>query len=85
MQSLLRQMRGDDKAADRYLAAMGRSRSEMLAEAERRLPGLSKLVVHRELSTPLSTAHFTGHPGQDYQCRCTAEPDMAGLLAAAEE
>lgn len=27
----------------------------------------------------------TGHPGQDYQCRCTAEPDMAGLLAAAEE
>jgi SPP1 gp7 family putative phage head morphogenesis protein len=22
----------------------------------------------------------TGHPGQDYQCRCTAEPDFSGLL-----
>ena len=27
----------------------------------------------------------TGHPGQDYQCRCTAEPDMSGILAEAEE
>lgn len=22
----------------------------------------------------------TGHPGQDYQCRCSAEPDLSGLL-----
>jgi SPP1 gp7 family putative phage head morphogenesis protein len=26
-----------------------------------------------------------GHPGTPINCRCTAEPDMAGLLAAAEE
>lgn len=25
----------------------------------------------------------TGHPGQDYQCRCSAEPDLSGLLETA--
>lgn len=25
-----------------------------------------------------------GHPGQDYNCRCTAEPDLRGLLEAAD-
>lgn len=24
----------------------------------------------------------TGHPGDDFQCRCNAEPDLSGLLAA---
>jgi len=35
----------------------------LLATAERRLPGLTNLVAYRELSTPLSTETFTGHPG----------------------
>ena len=42
--------RGDD-----YGAVKERIADALLADAERRLPGLSKLVVHRELSTPLST------------------------------
>ena len=24
----------------------------------------------------------TGHPGQDYNCRCSAQPDLSGLLDA---
>jgi phytoene dehydrogenase-like protein len=51
------------KRGEEYEALKERIADTLLAEAERRLPGLSKLVVHRELSTPLSTAHFTGHPG----------------------
>ena len=51
------------KRGEEYEALKERIGDALLAQAERRLPGLSKLVVHRELSTPLSTAHFTGHPG----------------------
>ena len=51
------------KRGDDYQALKERLADTLLAEAERRLPGLSRLVVHRELSTPLSTSHFTGHPG----------------------
>ena len=51
------------KRGEEYEATKERIADTLLAEAERRLPGLSGLVVHRELSTPLSTAHFTGHPG----------------------
>ena len=51
------------KRGEEYEATKERIADAMLAAAERRLPGLSRLVVHRELSTPLSTAHFTGHPG----------------------
>jgi phytoene dehydrogenase-like protein len=51
------------KRGEEYEAVKERIADALLADAERRLPGLSKLVVHRELSTPLSTAHFTGHPG----------------------
>lgn len=51
------------KRGDDYLALKERIADALLAAAERRLPGISRLVVHRELSTPLSTAHFTGHPG----------------------
>ena len=29
---------------------------------ESRLPGFTALVVHRELSTPLTNEYFTGHP-----------------------
>ncbi len=46
-----------------YAALKERIADALLASAERRLPGLSALVVHREVSTPLSTAHFTGHAG----------------------
>jgi phytoene dehydrogenase-like protein len=51
------------KRGEEYEAMKERIADTLLAAAERRLPGLSGLVVHRELSTPLSTAHFTGHPG----------------------
>jgi phytoene dehydrogenase-like protein len=51
------------KRGEEYQALKERIAETLLAEAERRLPGLSRLVVQRELSTPLSTAHFTGHPG----------------------
>ena len=51
------------KRGEEYEAMKERIADTLLAEAERRLPGLSSLVVHRELSTPLSTAHFTGHAG----------------------
>jgi all-trans-retinol 13,14-reductase len=51
------------KRGESYEALKERIADALLAQAERRLPGLSRLVVHRELSTPLSTAHFTGHPG----------------------
>jgi phytoene dehydrogenase-like protein len=46
-----------------YLAFKDRLSDTLLAAAEREFPGLSKLVVARELSTPLTTEHFTGHPG----------------------
>jgi phytoene dehydrogenase-like protein len=51
------------RRGDGYAAAKERIAAALLARAEERLPGLSRLVVHRELSTPLSTGHFTGHPG----------------------
>jgi phytoene dehydrogenase-like protein len=51
------------KRGEEYEALKERIADTLLAAAERRLPGLTRLVVHRELSTPLSTAHFTGHPG----------------------
>ena len=51
------------KRGEEYEAQKERIADALLATAERRLPGLSNLVVHRELSTPLTTAHFTGHPG----------------------
>jgi all-trans-retinol 13,14-reductase len=34
----------------------------LLRLVESRLPGFSALVVHRELSTPVTNEHFTGHP-----------------------
>jgi phytoene dehydrogenase-like protein len=51
------------KRGDAYRALKERIGDALLAGAERRVPGISRLVVHREVSTPLSTAHFTGHPG----------------------
>jgi phytoene dehydrogenase-like protein len=51
------------KRGDGYEALKERITDRLLAQVERRIPGFSKLVVHRELSTPLTTAHFTGHSG----------------------
>ncbi len=59
-----------------YEALKERIADALLATAEEHLPGLSGLVVHRELSTPLSTAHFTAHPaGESY-----GVPALAGAL-----
>jgi len=51
------------RRGEEYLAVKERIAEALLDHAERRLPGLRRLVVHRELSTPLSVAHFTGHAG----------------------
>lgn len=49
--------RGED-----YAALKERIADAMLAVVERRLPGFGALVAHREVSTALTTAHFTAHP-----------------------
>ena len=55
------------KRGEDYEAVKDRISDALLAEAERYLPGLSRLVVHRDLGTPLSTVHFTAHPaGESY-------------------
>lgn len=46
-----------------YEAVKERIAEAMLDLVERRLPGFRALVAFRELSTPLSTEKFTGHPG----------------------
>lgn len=51
------------KRGDEYQQVKDRIGGALLALAERHLPGLSALVVHRELATPLTAEHFTGHPG----------------------
>ena len=55
------------KRGEDYEAVKERISDALLAAAEEQLPGLSRLVVHRELGTPLSTVHFTAHPaGESY-------------------
>ena len=51
------------KRGEDYLSAKERVAEALLDLVEERLPGLRELVVHKELSTPLSSAHFTAHPG----------------------
>jgi all-trans-retinol 13,14-reductase len=46
-----------------YEALKERMADAMLRVAEKRVPGLRDLVVYREVSTPLTTEHFTAHPG----------------------
>jgi len=46
-----------------YEALKARIADGLLAAVERRLPGFASLVAYRELSTPLTTGHFSGHPG----------------------
>jgi phytoene dehydrogenase-like protein len=51
------------RRGEEYEAVKERIAEGLLALVERRLPGLRALVAYRELSTPLSTERFTGHPG----------------------
>jgi phytoene dehydrogenase-like protein len=55
----------------------------LLDLVERRLPGFRALVAYRELSTPLSTERFTGHPGGEiYGIPFTPERLDMGFLQA---
>jgi all-trans-retinol 13,14-reductase len=55
------------KRGEDYEAVKERISEALLAAAEEQLPGLRRLVVCRELGTPLSTVHFTAHPaGESY-------------------
>jgi phytoene dehydrogenase-like protein len=62
------------KRGPEYEAFKEKLADAMLAMVERRLPGFGALVAHRELSTPLSTEHFTAHPrGEIYGIPATPE------------
>ena len=61
--------RGED-----YTALKAKLGEALLDAAERRLPGLRDLVEVREIGTPLSTIHFTAHPGgESYGTPATPE------------
>ena len=54
-----------------------------MAQFERYFPDLAKLVVYRELATPLSTVTFTGHrKGAFYGLDVTPERVMCDALRA---
>ncbi len=62
------------KRGAEYEALKERIADAMLALVERHLPGFGALVAYRELSTPLSTEHFTAHPrGEIYGIPATPE------------
>ncbi|MBD3419281.1 MAG: NAD(P)-binding protein [Chitinivibrionales bacterium] len=48
---------------DDYCALKSRISDSLLDLAEKYIPGLKRLVIYRELSTPLTLEHFTGRPG----------------------
>jgi phytoene dehydrogenase-like protein len=50
------------RRGEEYEALKARIGGALLDAAERRIPGLRDLVAYQELSTPLSSAGFTGHP-----------------------
>ncbi|MEZ5997152.1 MAG: NAD(P)/FAD-dependent oxidoreductase [Hyphomonas sp.] len=70
--------RGDD-----YADFKRRVEETLMAEFERYFPDLAKLVVYRELATPLSTVTFTGHrKGAFYGLDGTPERVMCDGLRA---
>ncbi|MDJ0638742.1 MAG: NAD(P)/FAD-dependent oxidoreductase [Paracoccaceae bacterium] len=70
--------RGDD-----YQDFKRRAEATMMAAFERHFPDLAKLVVYRDLSTPLSTVSFTGHrKGAFYGLDVTPERVMCDALRA---
>ena len=70
--------RGDDYAEFKHQVE-----ETMMAEFEKRFPGLAKLVVYRELATPLATVAFTGHhKGGFYGLDVTPERVVCDALRA---
>lgn len=70
--------RGDD-----YADFKRRVEDTLMAQFERYFPDLAKLVVYRELATPLSTVTFTGHSkGAFYGLDVTPERVMCDALRA---
>ena len=70
--------RGDDYADFKH-----RAEETLMAQFEHYFPDLAKLVVYRELSTPLSTVTFTGHrKGAFYGLDVTPERVMCAALRA---
>ena len=70
--------RGDD-----YADFKRRTEDTLMAQFERYFPDLAKLVVYRELATPLSTVTFTGHrKGAFYGLDVTPERVMCDGLRA---
>ncbi len=46
---------------EEYAEFKRRAEATLMAEFEKRFPGLAKMVVYQDLATPLSTVSFTGH------------------------
>ncbi len=70
--------RGDD-----YTAFKHQVEETLMAQFEQRFPELAKLVVYRELATPLSTVSFTGHhEGGFYGLDVTPERVTSDALRA---
>ena len=70
--------RGDD-----YADFKRRAEDTLMAQFESYFPDLAKLVVYRELATPLSTISFTGHrEGAFYGLDVTPERVMCDALRA---
>lgn len=70
--------RGDDYADFRH-----RAEETLMAQFERYFPDLAKLVVYRDLATPLATVAFTGHrKGAFYGLDVTPERVMCDALRA---
>ena len=70
--------RGED-----YAAFKRQAEKTIMAQFARYFPDLAKLVVHRELATPLSTVSFTGHrKGAFYGLDVTPDRVMCDALRA---
>jgi phytoene dehydrogenase-like protein len=62
------------KRGPEYQALKDRIADGLVAAVERRLPGFGARIAYRELSTPLSTSHFSGHPaGEIYGLPATPD------------
>lgn len=73
----------EERGAD-YQEFKARTEDAMFAQFERYFPDLARLVVFRELSTPLSTASITGHHhGAFYGLDVTPERVASKALRAA--
>ena len=70
--------RGED-----YAAFKQRAEKTLMAQFERTFPELAKLVVYRELATPLTTITYTGHrKGAFYGLDVTPQRVMCDALGA---